>query len=132
MKGFGRFRKLRFGWNSPEMKEKSLNFSRMFLKFVDMKTARILAAIVALTLCSCDGFQWVSVKDGNENPEEQEPGTITPTNPATTDPDHYWDPVNIDTDGLTKINFTENNTDFPNPERTSQYSLQAMNTTFLI
>ena len=89
----------------------------MFLKFVDMKTTRILAAIVALTLCSCDGFQWVSVKDGNENPEEQEPGTITPTNPSTTEPDHYWDPVNIDTDGLTKIKFTEDNSDFPNPER---------------
>ena len=89
----------------------------MFLTFVDMKTARILAAIVALTLCSCDGIPFITVNNGNETSEPGGSGTITPTNPATTDPDHYWDPVNIDTDGLTKINFTENNTDFPNPER---------------
>ena len=99
------------------MKEKPLNIIRMFLTFVDMKTARILAAIVALTLCSCDGFPFITVNNGNETSEPGGSGTITPTNPATTDPDHYWDPVNIDTDGLTKINFTENNTDFPNPER---------------
>lgn len=89
----------------------------MFLTFVDMKTARILAAIVALTLCSCDGFQFNFTNNGNETPGDQGSGTITPTNPTTTDPDHYWDPVNIDTDGLTKINFKESNEDFPNPER---------------
>ncbi len=89
----------------------------MFLTFVDMKTARILAAIVALTLCSCDGFQFNFSNNGNETPEDQGSGTITPTNPGNTEPDHYWDPVNIDTDGLTKIKFTEDNNDFPNPER---------------
>lgn len=89
----------------------------MFITFVNMKTARILAAILALTLCSCDGIPFITVNNGNETSEPGGSGTITPTNPATTDPDHYWDPVSIDTDGLTKINFTENNTDFPNPER---------------
>lgn len=117
MKGFGRFRMLRFGLETPEMKEKSLNYCGMFLTFVNMKTARILAAIVALTLCSCDGFHFNFSNNGNETPEDQGSGTITPTNPGTADPDHFWDPVVIDTDGLTKIKFTEDDTDFPNPER---------------
>ena len=82
-----------------------------------MKTARILAAFVALALCSCDGIPFITVNNEDENSKSQNPDTITPTNPSTTQPDHYWDPVNIDTDGLTKVSFTEDNTDFPNPER---------------
>lgn len=89
-----------------------------------MKTARILARIpalvvaAALVFCSCDGFNFSFSNKGNETPENQNPGSGSGNSGTDTpDPDHFWDPVNIDTDGLSKVSFSEDDTDFPNPER---------------
>ena len=101
-----------------------LNYCGMFITFVIMKTARILARIpalvvaAALVFCSCDGFNFSFINNGNETPEENgDTGNGNGSTTETPDPDHFWDPVVIDTDGLTKIKFTEDDTDFPNPER---------------
>ena len=84
-----------------------------------MKTTRILATITALiaaaalTFSSCDEFNFSFINNGNETPEKDNTGDTTTETP---DPDHFWDPVVIDTDGLTKISFTESTDDFANPE----------------
>ena len=89
-----------------------------------MKTARILATITALiaaaalTFSSCDEFNFSFINNGNETPEKDNTGDTTTETP---DPDHFWDPVVIDTDGLTKISFTESTDDFANPERGFYY-----------
>ena len=89
-----------------------------------MKTARMLARIpalvvaAALVFCSCDGFNFSFSNKGNDTPENQNPGSGSGNSGTDTpDPDHFWDPVVIDTDGLTKISFTEDPEDVINPER---------------
>ena len=96
-----------------------------------MKTARILATITALiaaaalTFSSCDGFNFNFNNKGNETPGENGSGNgnggsgngSSSGTTETPDPDHFWDPVVIDTNGLTKVSFAEDDTDFPNPER---------------
>ena len=95
-----------------------------------MKTSRILAAILALALCSCEGFQFNFTNNENESSENSgnsgnsgntentgNTGDSGSSTAGTPDPDHFWDPVNISTDGLTKVSFSEDDTDFPNPER---------------
>ena len=103
----------------------------MFLTFVIMKTARILATITALiaaaalTFSSCDGFNFSFINHGNETPEENGSGNgnggsgngSSSGTTETPDPDHFWDPVVIDTDCLTKINFSEYDGVIANPER---------------
>ena len=89
-----------------------------------MKTARILAtfsaiiAAAALTFSSCDGFNFSFINNGNETPEENgDTGNGNGSTTETPDPDHFWDPVVIDTDGLTQISFTEDPNDVISPER---------------
>ena len=69
---------------------------------------RILAALVALSLTACEDFTFNFNNGEKEEQNETEESTV---------PDTFWEPRNIDIEGLTKITFTEDDSDFPNPER---------------
>lgn len=87
-----------------------------------MKIKHLLAAVLAISLAGCSPAPVENSNEDNEGTEQQD-STVTPTPEPEPEPeiDHFWDPVEIDTDGLVKISFTEDDSNFANPERGYYY-----------
>lgn len=88
-----------------------------------MKILHLFAAMLAISLVCCTP---ALVNENNDTTEENEGEQQKPDNNGgnTTqepEPDPFWDVVEIDTDGLVKTTFTEDNSIIANPERGMYY-----------
>ena len=89
------------------------------------KTRYFLAALLAIVVCACHPVENNDGKQNEgENNTEQNDSTQTPEpiiTPEEPEPDPFWTVVEINTEGLVKTSFTEDNTVIANPERGMYY-----------
>ncbi|MCR5560304.1 MAG: DUF4832 domain-containing protein [Bacteroidales bacterium] len=83
----------------------------------------LITALLAFSAVSCDGLGIsflsgsITTPDPEEEDEDENPTQDPSGQPVTPDPNTFWKPVQINTDGLVHASYTEDTDNFANPER---------------